>query len=127
MAENPLFKKLRYLPNKKIFVMHAPDGFLASFGPLPPGSSMDTAIDGQYDLIHAFFKHTEALENQVEAIKVALLENGILWISYPKQSAKEDTDLNRDILRESMAARGIKAVSQVSINAVWPALRLKRL
>jgi hypothetical protein len=53
--------------------------------------------------------------------------DGILWISYQKISAKQDGDLNRDILRELLAEHNLKAVSLISINDVWSAMRFKRL
>ena len=55
------------------------------------------------------------------------MDGGILWISYPKQSAKQDTDLNRDILRESLLNQSLKAVAQISIDDTWSALRFKTL
>lgn len=74
-----------------------------------------------------FFTQALPLDTQINELKSALLENGILWISYPKQSAEQETDLNRDILRELLAGKRSKAVSRVSIDDTWSALRFKRL
>ncbi len=125
MSDNPLFKKLRILSDQKVLILHAPDGYLASLGDFPSGTEVDTEVKGTYDLMHAFFTHATALEDQIGDLKAALIDDGILWISYPKQSAKQETDLNRDILRESLAGKDLKAVSLVSIDEVWSAMRFK--
>lgn len=125
MHENPLLKKLRFKPDQKIAVLNSPPGFLNSLGELPEGMEIETELTGQYAIIHAFYTHFHVLKSQVDNLKSALVEDGILWLSYPKQSSKQDSDLNRDILREKLAAEGLKPVAQVSIDEIWSALRFK--
>lgn len=125
MPDNPLFKKLRILPGTRVLVLHSPPGYLPSLGEFPAGATVETQLTGQYDLVHAFFTNMQELEDQVQDLKSALVEDGILWISYPKGSAKKETDLNRDILYKTLAGRGLKAVFQVSVDDTWSAMRFK--
>lgn len=104
-------------------MINPPAGYLDVLGILSDGVEINTDLDGSYDLIQAFFTHFQELENQIEGIISALADEGILWISYPKLSAKKDSDLNRDILREKLAGKGLKAVSLISIDEIWSALR----
>jgi len=127
MSDNPTLKKLRIKPGQKIAVINPPSGYLKVFGDLPDGVLVDSELVGRYDLIHAFFTHFQNLGMQIENIKTALVDDGILWISYPKQSAKQESDLNRDILRDKLADQGLKAVAQISIDDTWSALRFKTL
>ena len=127
MTENSLVKKVRIKPIQKIAVLNSPPGYLSSLGDLPDGVMLDEELNGDYDLIHAFFTQMSVLETQIERLKSALVEHGILWISYPKQSAKQESDLNRDILRDKLADQGLKAVAQISIDDTWSALRFKTL
>ena len=69
----------------------------------------------------------EDLEEQAEALKSGLAERCILWISYPKLSAKAQSDLSRDIIWSSLGARGLKAVAQISIDETWSAMRFKKV
>ena len=64
---------------------------------------------------------------QIEDIKTALVDDGIMWISYPKQSAKQESDLDRDILRDNLVDQGLKAVAQISIDDTCSSLRFKTL
>ena len=127
MSDNPLLKKLKIKPDQKITVINPPAGYLNALGNFPDRVLVDSELVGRYDLIHAFFTHFQNLEMQIEDIKTALVDDGILWISYPKQSAKQESDLNRDILRDKLADQGLKAVAQISIDDTWSALRFKTL
>lgn len=127
MSDNPTLKKLRIKPDQKIAVINPPAGYLNALGYLPDGVLVDSELVGRYDLIHAFFTHFQELGMQIEDIKTALVDDGILWISYPKQSTKQESDLNRDILRDKLAEKGLKAVAQISIDDTWSALRFKIL
>jgi hypothetical protein len=127
MTDNPLLKKLRIKPDQMIAVLHPPAGYMNALGKLPNGVLVDSELVGRYDLIHVFFTHFQEIEIQIEAIKTELVDRGILWIFYPKQSAKQNTDLNRDILREPLLNPDLKAVAQISIDDTWSALRFKTL
>ncbi len=48
----------------------------------------------------------------------------LAWIAYPK-ARKLGTDLNRDVLSESVASEGVQPVRQVAIDDVWSALRFR--
>ncbi len=127
MADKSLQKKLQIKPYQNIAIINPPDGYLESLGKLPEGVKVDSDLVDRYNLIHAFFTQHQVLENKIEDVKTALVDEGILWISYPKRSAKKDTDLDRDILRESLASHRLKAVFQISIDETWSALRFKQI
>ena len=55
----------------------------------------------------------------------AVVFDGLLWVSYPKGSSGVETDLNRDILWEKLLSKGIRPVTQVSIDKVWSAIRFR--
>jgi hypothetical protein len=120
-------KKLKIKPDQKIAVVNRPAGYLNALGNLPDRGKLDSELVGRCELIHAFSTHFQELGMQIEDRKTALIDDGILWISYPKQSAKQESDLNRDILRDKLADQGLKAVAQISIEDTWSALWLKTL
>jgi len=102
MSDNPSIKKLSIKPDQNTAVLFTPAGFLSALGNLPNGVEVNSELDGIYDLIHAFFfTRYQELGNQIEDIRTTIVGKGILWISYQKQSAKKESDLNRDILWEN--------------------------
>ena len=127
MTSTPLVNKLHIKEHQMIAVLNPPPGYRDLLGELPEGVQVYERLEGSYDLIQAFFFNSEDLSKQIEALKDALKVDGILWISYQKISAKQDSDLNRDILRELLAEINLKAVSLISINDTWSAMRFKHL
>lgn len=55
----------------------------------------------------------------------SIAHDSVLWVAYPKQSSKIKTDINRDILWQTAEPYGITAVSAISIDDTWSALRLR--
>jgi len=51
--------------------------------------------------------------------------DSVLWFAYPKGTSGVKTDINRDVLRETAEAFGITAVTAISINEIWSALRFR--
>ena len=57
----------------------------------------------------------------------AVKSNGLLWVTYPKKSGKIKTDISRDMGWEAMTQAGWDAVTLVSVDDTWSALRLRPL
>jgi len=55
----------------------------------------------------------------------AVKHDGLLWVSYPKTSSGVESDLLRDVVWKSVAKTGLRAVTQVSVNDVWSAIRFR--
>ena len=81
-------------------------------------------LEKNLDLVQAFFTRRVHVERDVPRFIASLATGGILWLCYPKAKAL-GTDLNRDVLRVSVARGGLEAVAIVAIDDVWSALRCK--
>jgi len=127
MPQSALSKKLQMKAKGRITVIGAPPGYLDLLTPLPEGVQVADALTGQYDIVHAFFERLDDLLAAVDGLKAALVDGGILWISYPKLTAKRDSDLNRDLIWKVLGERGLKAVSQIAVDDVWSAMRFKKV
>jgi len=127
MPQSALSKKLQMKAKGRITVIDAPPGYLDLLTPLPEGVQVADALTGQYDIVHAFFERLDDLLAAVDGLKAALVDGGILWISYPKLTAKRDSDLNRDLIWKVLGERGLKAVSQIAVDDVWSAMRFKKV
>jgi hypothetical protein len=125
MVKATLAKKLRIQPGHRVLILNSPPGFLESLGDLPEGVKVSESPSGKFDFVHLFVRNSAQLNDQVPAAIEAVEYDGLLWISYPKQSSKVETDLTRDVLWELMAVTGLRPVTQVSIDKVWSALRFR--
>ena len=124
MSKTPLANKLRIQPGQRILILNPPPGYLDGLD-LPEGVELAERPEGTLDFVHLFVKNTAELENLGPTAIKAVKYDGLLWISYPKQSSKVETDLTRDVGWEIMAEAGLRPVTQVSIDDVWSALRFR--
>lgn len=120
-----LVKKLRLQPGQKAVIVNAPPGYVEGLGELPEGLEIGTDLGERADFIHLFVANQADLERLGPAVLEALEYDGLLWVSYPKRSAKVETDLTRDRGWEVLTEAGMRPVTQVSIDEVWSALRFR--
>jgi hypothetical protein len=76
------------------------------------------------DVVIAFVRTRADLDTVAAPAVAAASADKLTWIAYPK-AGKLGTDLNRDLLRDELAARGVQPVRQVAIDDVWSALRFR--
>ncbi|HWW82135.1 MAG TPA: hypothetical protein VNZ26_00955, partial [Vicinamibacterales bacterium] len=81
--------------------------------------------NGTFDVVQLFVKNVEELNQTAPTAIRAVKPGGIFWISYPKLSAKTDSDITRDVGWDVVKKEGLRPVSQVSIDEVWSALRFR--
>jgi hypothetical protein len=81
--------------------------------------------DGKADAVLLFVENrADQKERQDEAIE-ATRPGGILWICYPKKTSGMKSDLSRDVVWQIAQPTGWRAVTQVAIDDVWSALRMR--
>jgi hypothetical protein len=117
-----LVKKLRIQGGQRVLILNAPPGYVESLDDLPQGVKVSEQVGGTFDFVHLFVKDGAELDRSRLAAMEALDYDGLFWISYPKKTAKVDTDLTRDALWELMGDTGLRPVTQVSVDKVWSAM-----
>ncbi len=135
-ATTALAKKLRLTPETRLLVIGAPDEYttalrqpLAQFVVgyrLLTAAIVEAAAHGDvYDAIHLFVRSQAEAHGALRAAIAALRSGGALWVMWPKQSSGVVTDLTRDNLAALALAQGWGPVSNISIDEIWSALRLR--
>ena len=125
MAESGLAKKLRIKTEQRTLILNAPEGYIERLSALLEGIQIDQDAEGEYEFVHVFVLNSDELEALMPEALDAVIFDGLLWVSYPKGSSGVDTDLNRDILWEKLLSKGIRPVTQISIDKVWSAVRFR--
>jgi hypothetical protein len=110
---------------KRALILNAPKGYLAFLGELPGEVEIATEPEGEFDFVHLFIKDSAELEAYFDHARQVSQYDGVFWISYPKGSSGVKTDLNRDKLWAVLLEKGIRPVTQVSIDEVWSAIRFR--
>jgi hypothetical protein len=119
----PLAQKLGIKPGFKIAVINAPDNYDQTLDDLPDNVVIVPEPDGPLDLVHFFTADRRELEDRFPALKQAISKSGMLWISWPKGSAKVKTDLNENIVREIGLQNRLVDVKVVAVDETWSGLK----
>ena len=122
----PLAQKLGIKSAARIALLHTPEGYDSLLGELPPGVTINNALEEPCDLIHYFTTERGQLQEDFERLKVGLAQNGALWVSWPKRASGMVTDLNENIVREIGLEHGLVDVKVAAVDEVWSGLKFVR-
>lgn len=73
---------------------------------------------------HVFETRRSALEDDLAALRILLAPTGMVWVSWPKKSAKVETDITEDVVRAAALPLGFVDVKVCAVDAVWSGLKL---
>jgi hypothetical protein len=103
--------KLQLKPGSGIDVVGAP-------------TDLDLELPAGGDGLLVFASDSGELADAAARLVESAAGDALTWVAYPK-AGKLGTDLNRDIVRETLEPRGARTVRQIAIDETWSALRLR--
>jgi hypothetical protein len=121
-----LSQKLGIRPNTRIVALGAPPTYRSLLEPMPEGASLHSRLPASAEFIHRFVRSGKELEADVPRLAAALSDEGILWISWPKQTSGVETDLTENLIRELILKRGLVDVKVCAVDEVWSGLKFVR-
>jgi hypothetical protein len=119
----PLPRKLGIKEGTAFAVRHAPDGFAATLGELPPGSEWRTQMRSPLDVVIAFYVERSRLIADWPRLTRAVSPAGTVWVAWPKRASKIDTDITEDVLRTELLPTGWVDNEVCAIDERWSGLR----
>ena len=120
----PLAKKLGIKPGFKIRLINPPDYYYDLFSDLPSDIKELKDEKTKKDFIHYFAKNTAQLYKDIKQLRQEIEENGMIWISWYKKSAKIETDLTENIIRDIALSNELVDVKVCAIDEIWSGLKL---
>jgi hypothetical protein len=124
MAGKTVAQKLFVREGYAVLLLNAPKGYQESMGALPKDAKVVAKPTKPVDLIQVFAATKTEMIDQLRKAKPLLKEGGLLWATYPK-AGQMNTDLKREVVWDCGQAVGMHCVSQIAVDDVWSALRLK--
>ncbi len=119
----PLVRKLGLKPGARAIFVNAPRGYSGLLGPLPEGFTVANTLTGQFDFIQVFATSRQDLAARLPALKRALRDTGMLWISWPKLASKTPTDVTERAVHELGLATGLVDVKVCAVDPTWSAFK----
>lgn len=119
----PLAKKLGIKNGFIIKLVNEPDDYFDLFSDFPEEIQVETGEVVKKDFIHFFTTSIKSLSKEMTILKPQLKQDGALWVSWPKQSARMETDLNGNIVRAIGLEMGLVDIKVCAVNEVWSGLK----
>jgi hypothetical protein len=120
----PLAQKLGIKDGSEIFLVAAPDGYLKLLEPLPETVKFVSRLSESTDIVHVFSSQRVELQKALIRFRSMLKPTGMVWVSWPKKSAKVPTDINEDTIREIALPLGFVDIKVCAVDDVWSGLKL---
>ncbi|MBS0446853.1 MAG: DUF3052 family protein [Proteobacteria bacterium] len=120
----PLPKKLGIEPGMRVVPLGAPGDYAAIVMPWPDGVALGKTPDAKTDLVHLFTTERKTLATELVRLRERLAPDAVVWVSWPKKSAKGATDITEDVIREVALPLGWVDVKVCAVDATWSGLKL---
>lgn len=120
----PLAKKLGIRERASVVAVGAPKGYRGLLEPLPTSVRFASKIDRTTDLVHHFSTRKSELARSLAAYRKQLDPRAVVWVSWPKKSAKVQSEVSEDVVRELALPLGFVDVKVCAVDDTWSGLKL---
>lgn len=120
----PLASKLGISKGARILVKHAPENYAQWLEPIPPGVIFEKKVSQETDIVHVFAVRKTQLANELGELRTRIRSTATVWVSWPKKSSKEPTDITEDTVRELALPLGFVDIKVCAVSEVWSGLKL---
>jgi hypothetical protein len=122
----PLAKKLGIKAGMSVAVLHGPEDFQRTLGPLPDRVDLRMSLrrHQRVDLVIAFVTERHHLAQNIGWLVATIPPDGALWIAWPKKASKVETDMSDQVIREVAIPIGWVDIKVCAIDATWSGLKL---
>ena len=105
-------------------MMSEPAAYWDWLAPLPENVEIsEKEVKESADFVHLFVTEKKIFEKEFLKYKKFLKRDGMLWVSWPKKSAKVPTDLDENSIRDFGLNNGLVDVKVCAVDDVWSGLK----
>ena len=124
-SDTPLVKKLGIKPGTRVLAIRAPVDYARFLGPLPEDASIvSRPPKGGAPIVHLFVRSQAELTRELPRARRAMTQDGALWVSWYKQSAKIPTDVTEGEIRHRALKTDLVDVKVCAVTESWSGLKL---
>jgi len=123
-SKTPLAKKLGIKEGFRVRIKNPPCDYRKLVAPLPNNVTVSLTLRTDIDLWHLFTRSSLELRAQLPKLLGQIRQNGAIWVSWPKKSSGEPTDVSGDEIRAAALPLGLVDVKVCAVDDVWSGLKL---
>jgi hypothetical protein len=120
----PLAKKLSLKDGMRVWWDGMPDSVHAKIDESGTALKHRSTPVGPLDEAHIFVTRRDVLDCKLRLLHPMLDPAGMIWVSWPKKSAKLDTDITEDVIRAVALPMGLVDVKVCAVDETWSGLKL---
>lgn len=120
----PLWKKLGVKDGQLTWRLRMPESVAAEIAQCTAEPKFLKRPEPGLDMAHLFVTKKLELGRELERLRDLLAQDGMVWVSWPKKTARVETDITEDGIREVCLPLGFVDVKVCAVDAVWSGLKL---
>lgn len=120
----PLVRKLGVRPGMTCAIVHPPRRYDELVPGLPEDLTFVDASTAGLDFVHLFVTSSDGLDETLRFLRTRIVDNGMIWVSWPKKSSRVKTDVTEDVVRAAALDVGLVDVKVCAVDETWSGLRL---
>jgi hypothetical protein len=120
----PLPQKLGIKAAMTVVALNAPPNYRRLLGKIPSDVKFANRVGAKSNFIHFFTKDRTELAKQLKLLRKKIVDNGVVWISWPKKSSGVPTDITEDVIRDLALPIGFVDIKVCAVDETWSGLKL---
>lgn len=120
----PLYKKLGIKSGQSIYLQNAPQNYFSLLGEIPNEVHFVENLEANVDIIHLFTNNFNELAESLNDFQNCIKEDGMIWVSWYKKSAKLPSELTEDAVRNNALKLKLVDVKVCAVDEKWSGLKL---
>ena len=119
-----LAKKLGIKDGFRLKLVNGPAYYFDLFTDMPANVDIDPGGKRKKDLVHFFTNDEKELNNVLPKLKQEIVQNGAIWVSWPKKSAKVASTVSENMIRDVALKNGLVDIKVCAVDETWSGLKL---
>ena len=119
----PLPRKLGIKEGFRVGLLRAPHDVESILGPLPIGAQLVSLPGKDLEVVLLFARTRIELARELPRAKNAIVNDGALWLCWPKKTSRLARDLTGNVVRESGLASGLVDIKVCAVDEDWSGLK----
>jgi hypothetical protein len=120
----PIAKKLGITDESQLLPINAPKNYPEILSPLPDGVRFASQPGTTIDIAHLFVAWRNDLEKHLTQLRKKLRPDAVVWVSWPKKTAKLPTDITEQTIRDVALPMGWVDIKVCAVDETWSGLKL---
>lgn len=120
----PLARKLGVKDGQRTWRLSMPPSVAAEIAASGVRPAFEAAPRAGVEMAHVFVTRRRDLARVLARLRRLLAPAGILWVSWPKKAAGQETDITGDGVRAEALPLGLVDVKVCAVDETWSGLKL---